>query len=105
LGVFGGGHKDTHDGVGGLTCMISGGVMPEGYFPGIVIGFFFLFELGVYVELSNFKMIFFSGLRRHGGSAPRAPPGQKAVDGAYRWALILYPPASILNNKGIAALG
>ncbi|KAI0309156.1 hypothetical protein OF83DRAFT_1089262 [Amylostereum chailletii] len=85
LGFFGGGHKDTHDGVGGLTCMISGGVMPE--------GFFFLFELGVYIELSDFKMIFFSGLR------------QKAIDSAYRWALILYPPASILNNKGITALG
>ncbi|KAI0310454.1 hypothetical protein OF83DRAFT_1178533 [Amylostereum chailletii] len=49
-------------------------------------------------------MMFFSGLRKHGGSAPRAPPGVKAVDWAYRFVLILYPLSSTFANAGITAL-
>ncbi|KAI0315189.1 hypothetical protein OF83DRAFT_1174049 [Amylostereum chailletii] len=100
LGIFGDGHKDGEDALAGLTCMISHPDMPNNYFP----GFFFLFELGIFVSLSNFKMMFFSGLRKHGGSAPQAPPGMKAVDWAYRFVLILYPLSSIMSNTGITAI-
>ncbi|KAI0039292.1 hypothetical protein FA95DRAFT_1612685 [Auriscalpium vulgare] len=100
LGDFGGPHFDGGDSVSGLSGMVSWPDLPAGYDPGT----FHLIELGAYVVLDGLNMLYFNGLRLHGGTPPRAPRGQEVVNSAYRLVVVCYPPSVILENHGITAL-
>lgn len=63
-----------------------------------------LFELGFFVRLLPMMVISFSGLRRHGGSPPRAPRYQQVKPWAYRCVTILYPHDKVASGKGLLAL-
>ena len=70
LGSVGEAHWDMHDdplGMTGMTCVSS---LPSGYHP----GFFFLLEFGLFIKCDKYTTLVFSGLHRHGGTPPRAPP-------------------------------
>jgi len=69
MGEFGGEHHDYGDSAGHFTTMISLSRLPESYDPGC----FFILYLGIYVTLDNFATVSFSGLRRHGSTAPYRP--------------------------------
>ena len=68
------------------------------------LGYFCLFEIGVFACLDGFLVTTFSGLRQHGGSPPRAPAGENASPWAYRLALILYPSRGAFDNLANVAL-
>ena len=84
MGFFGGAHIDSSDNITGLSCMISAVDLPDDYDSGQ----FHLLELGVFISLKNFKILYFSGLRQHGGTIPRSPPSISPVSWAYRFITI-----------------
>jgi len=90
MGDFGGEHSDIGDNAAYYTHMTAVSDLPDDYDPGR----FFILYPGVFITLSNFACINFSGLRMHGGTAPVAPPGAdpESLEWATRFALILYPP-------------
>ncbi|KAF9455335.1 hypothetical protein BDZ94DRAFT_1327628 [Collybia nuda] len=98
MGEFGYSHIDRHDDPGGMSCMISYSYVPhdEEY----EWGRFHLLTLGCYIVLDPFRVMNFSGLRRHGGTPPLSPPGKKPVPFAYRLMTVLYPPSSMLSGAG-----
>ena len=67
----------------------------EGYEPGR----FHLLSMGLYIKLDLFKLMGFSGLRKHGGTPPLSPPGKPPADSAYRIMVVMYPPASMLSQS------
>ena len=91
LGAAGKSHRDMHDHGPSLSAMFNFGNL-HGLHP----GYFFLLELGVFVQLQNYTLLAFSGLQTHGGSPPRpisldSPFPAQAI----RLTFIAYP------NKGI----
>lgn len=100
LGFFGGAHQDQHDDPAALTGMISWPHLA----PRSDAGTFHVLEYGVFIPLDGLKVMFFNGLRRHGGSAPRAPADEDAQPWAYRFVIVCYPPAAIVEDHGISAL-
>lgn len=103
MGEFGGEHRDQGDSAGHFTTMISLSRLPEGYDPGR----FFILYPGLYITLDNFATVSFSGLRRHGGTAPYTPEGADDADfeSAVRFAVINYPPARQTGGNQRYALG
>ncbi|KAI0039942.1 hypothetical protein FA95DRAFT_1612179 [Auriscalpium vulgare] len=99
LGVFGAAHRDQHDDPAGLSCMISLSDLPNGYHSGL----FHLLEIGVFVDLSDLKLMYFNGLRRHGGTPPRSSD-DTLQPWACRYVTINYPPNAILENRAILAI-
>ncbi|KAG7090264.1 hypothetical protein E1B28_011861 [Marasmius oreades] len=75
MSVFGEPHKDEHNASGGLSG-----------------------AYGVYYELDGMKFANFSGLQKHGGTPPRAPPSQQVKPWAACLSIILYPPTELLNG-------
>ncbi|KIY48994.1 hypothetical protein FISHEDRAFT_58575 [Fistulina hepatica ATCC 64428] len=76
--------------------------LPKGYDGGR----FHLVELGVYVDLNKPVAIYFQGLRYHGGTPVRAPPGVTEIDpAALRLVMIFYPQAAVLSGEVIHAVG
>ncbi|KAJ7219899.1 hypothetical protein B0H12DRAFT_1078499 [Mycena haematopus] len=75
MGFYGGAHTDRKDSAGHYSHMSANSDLPEGYTP----GFFFILELGVFIQLDSHASINFSGLRRHGGTPPlcSSAPGAK----------------------------
>ncbi|KAI0060625.1 hypothetical protein BV25DRAFT_1917696 [Artomyces pyxidatus] len=101
LGFFGGAHNDSNDDLAGLSHMFAHADLPPGYDPGL----FHLLELGVFVKLDGFKLMVFNGLRRHGGTVPRAPVGEPhVVPWAYRCVLVCYPSSAVVEGHGISAV-
>ena len=97
---FGGKHDDKHDSVLSLSNMTVLSDMPDSYEPGR----FHLVGLGVYVQLSTFRSIYFSGRLQHGGTSPLAPPGMQPVSWACRCVVIGYPAGAYVNGVGRQAL-
>lgn len=89
MGDFGVEHGDSGDNASYFSHMSALSDLPDGYDPGR----FFILYPGVFITLSNFASITFSGLRRHGGTAPIAPPNAdpKTLQWATRFTFILYP--------------
>lgn len=81
--------------------MTSHSDLPTHYHP----GFFFIFELGIFIELTNGTSIMFSGLFRHGGTPPLCTKKGKEVSWAVRLNLILYPPSSMTDGTSMYAFG
>jgi hypothetical protein len=82
--------------------MISNTHIPEE--EGYEWGRFHLLALGVYIVLRRFRVMNFSGLRRHGGTPPLSPPGVSPAADAYRVMTVLYPPSSMLSGAGNHAI-
>ncbi|EPS96132.1 hypothetical protein FOMPIDRAFT_1053588 [Fomitopsis schrenkii] len=84
MGHFGGAHTDEMD---------------------LAAGRFHLLSLGVYVDLANIHVVFFSGRLRHSGTPPLAPPGvEEIAHWAYLFVLILYPASKLLLGTSKIAL-
>lgn len=101
MGFYGGEHTDSHDAVGYFSNMTTNSDVPEDYDPGC----FFILELGVFIGLTRYASINFSGLRRHGGSPPTAPRGKKVLLYCYRVVFISYPPNNMTNGNARYSLG
>ncbi|PIL29419.1 hypothetical protein GSI_09471 [Ganoderma sinense ZZ0214-1] len=72
LGRVGGKHFDGHDAAGGITSMITNSdIDPETE----DWGWFVVCDLGVAIELREFIVVNFCGLRYHGGYTPTAKSG------------------------------
>jgi hypothetical protein len=94
LGDFGGKHTDENDSESGFTSTIVGSHTKTGYDP----GYFFLFELGVYIQLEYGLAIYFSGLLYHCGTPSSTIDGSDPDDDAVRLTIILYPTTPILEG-------
>ncbi|KAH8107463.1 hypothetical protein DFH11DRAFT_1495430, partial [Phellopilus nigrolimitatus] len=93
-------HRDMGDHIASLTMMFSFGNLP-----GLHQGNFFLFELGIYVAVENYKLLAFKGLQYHGGSPPRSldpdvPPRKDAI----RLTFICYPSERAMERTGLMSL-
>lgn len=102
LGTFGDEitHLDGNDSWMQPTAMSTITDTPDDYDDGRM----FLTELGVFVSIKTFLTILFWGLRLHGGSPVRAPPGEDPVSWAVRLGLISYASTGIADGAGGAAL-
>lgn len=98
MGEFGCSHIDKLDDPAGMSCMISYSRVPKD--KGYQWGRFHLLVFGCYIVLNQFRVMNFSGLRRHGGTPPLSPPGQDPEPSAYRLMTVLYPPSSMLSGAG-----
>src|SRR5271155_3372271 len=98
MGEFGSteGHEDLNDSVGGLMTMITNSRLPAGYEPGR----FHLLLMGCYFKLSQFTVVAFSGLNRHGATPPTAPQAILPAEHAYRATVVCYPLQSALSQAG-----
>jgi hypothetical protein len=94
LGDFGAKHNDVDDSKSGFTSMINGSQNREGYDP----GYFFLYELGVYIQLEYGLAIYFSGLLYHCGTPSCTIDGSEPENDAVRITIILYPTLPILEG-------
>ncbi|EPT00498.1 hypothetical protein FOMPIDRAFT_1049542 [Fomitopsis schrenkii] len=84
MGHFGGAHTDEMD---------------------LAAGRFHLLSLGVYVDLANIHVVFFSGRLHHSGTPPLAPQGvEEIAHWAYHFVLILYPASKLLLGTSKIAL-
>lgn len=101
MGFYGGEHFDSGDAIGYYSNMSPNSDIPDDHDPGC----FFILELGVFIALRRRISVNFSGLRRHGGSPPTAPPGQEVSEGCYRAVLISYPPENMTNGRARYSLG
>ncbi|KDR65409.1 hypothetical protein GALMADRAFT_148722 [Galerina marginata CBS 339.88] len=108
MGTAGEEHIDYDDSHGHYTHMSALSDLPDTFDPGR----FFVLYPGVFVTLSTFSSVCFSGLRRHGSSPPIAPVA--ATDEELSWAtrvtLISYPPSGMngINQRrplGALAVG
>lgn len=99
LGDAGMPHVDPKDDPQGLTTMI-----PFGDLPNCHPGFFYLLELRVYFGMENFNVIAFSGLRIHGGSAPRPLEPRYWRKWLTRLTYIGYCSERLLNRRNTISL-
>lgn len=68
--------------------------VPVGYSMGI----FAYHDFMVFIKPSCPSFVFFTGLHRHGGTAPSPPSGQHCVQWAYRLTVICYPNHATLRG-------
>lgn len=97
---FGGDHTDDKDSMAGLTAFFASPDIPDDYEGGR----FHWLELGMYMSLKSpdgAVGALFSGLRHHGGTPPRAPPGKIPDPKAIRFVVVLYPPAVYTRGDAI----
>lgn len=97
MSVFGDDHTDDSDAEAGMSGFWASPDIPKTY----EAGRFHWLELGMYMKLDGPIGALFSGLRHHGGTPPRAPPGEIPDPKSVRFAVVLYPPARYTNGKAI----
>ena len=90
------GHTDDFDTPGLFTCMVANSRLPKEY----ESGRFHLLGLGCYFILESLTVMCFSGLRKHGGTPPIAPPGVEPAEDAYRFMNVCYPPKAMISVAG-----
>lgn len=83
---MGGDHFDAQDCKGLYTNTISWPDMPDDYEPGL----FFLLFARIYIRMEKYLGVNFSGLHKHGGSAPTAPDGKVLEGWETRFVLVSY---------------
>lgn len=74
--------------------------IPENYSPGI----FAYHDFKLFIQPLKPSIVYFTGLHRHGGTAPSPPPNQPTVPWAYRLAIICYPNGPTIQGKSRNAL-
>ena len=100
LGNFALPHTDNNDEAAALTAMAIIPSVPKDYSMGI----FALHDFMVFIKPSGPSIVFFSGLHRHGGTAPSPPPGKPSVKWAYRLTVVCYPNCATLRGSARASL-
>lgn len=68
---------------------------PSGYNPGV----FALHDLKLFIKPTETSIVYFTGLHRHGGTAPSPSPGQDPNPGAFRLTVICYPNGQIMRGR------
>lgn len=100
LGQFAYPHIDKQDAGAALTAMVSLPNIPDDYDPGI----FAYHDLKMFIKPSGCWIAYFTGLHRHGGTAPSPPSGKPANPWAYRLAIICYPNGPTMGGESRNAL-
>jgi len=100
LGFYGQMHIDKDDHPGYLSNMLILSDLPPSYHPGV----FMFYELGVFIRMTPFLSVNFSGLRYHGGTAPTAPEGERPLTWAYRLVHIAYPAKPVADMSACQAI-
>lgn len=95
LGQFAVPHIDKQDAGAALTGMTFLPSIPEDYSPGI----FAYHDFKLFIKPTEPSIVYFTGLHRHGGTAPSPPPGQPAVPWAYRLSVICYPNGPTMSGE------
>lgn len=99
MGEFGDAHTDNNDSAASYSVMTVLSDLPakDGWEPGR----FHILPLGVYVTLTPFLLVYFSGRLRHGGTAPVQPPedDEPLPEWAYRLVMIGYPSRRIIEGN------
>lgn len=96
MGSFGGPHIDQNDFVAGFSCATCLSDLQEG--PGREPGRLHFLGQGVWVRLEYMTQLFFSGLLRHGGTAPLVPDDQEIYPWETRMMLISYPSTPLMTG-------
>lgn len=96
MGGFGGPHKDQNDFVAGFSCATCLSDLHEA--PGREPGRLHFLGQGVWVRLEYMTQLFFSGLLRHGGTAPLVPDDQEIYAWETRMMLISYPSTPLMTG-------
>lgn len=99
MGRVGGSHQDEHDYAASLSCLLGIDTHPAQYRPSI----FILVELGMFIEMTQYSLAYFSGLRTHFGLATRSD-SEVVVPWAIRLGIIWYPQAVALENTSSTVL-
>ncbi|KAI0336895.1 hypothetical protein BDW22DRAFT_1433758 [Trametopsis cervina] len=97
MGHFGGPHIDDRDSPMSMSCATSLSDLPNE--PGWESGRLHLLGVGVYSPLERFTQLFFTGLLRHGGTSPIAPPNAVIPDWAYRTVHVAYPAGYFVSGE------
>jgi hypothetical protein len=97
MGHFGGAHEDTRDFVAGHSCAYCLSDLPIA--AGCEPGRLHFLGLGLWVSLGYMLQLFFSGLLRHGGTAPLVPDEYLMAGWEARLLLISYPSTGILAGQ------
>lgn len=95
MGRVGVAHFDDKDCKGLFTTTLSWPDMPDDYKPGL----FFLLFARVYIRMEKHLAFTFSGLRKHGGSAPTAPDGKDVKGWESRLVLVSYAQDLMFNKS------
>jgi hypothetical protein len=80
-------HIDKQDAGAALTAMTLLLSVPENYNPGI----FAYHDFKLFIRPLKPSIVYFTGLHRHGGTAPSPPHGHPIIPWAYRLTIICYP--------------
>ena len=62
-------------------------------------GIFAYHDFKIFIAPTEPSIVYFTGLHRHGGTAPAPLSGQKAVKWAYRLSVICYPNGPTLRGE------
>ena len=100
LGDFALPHTDNNDDGAGLTAMALLPSVPDGY----SIGIFAYHNFKIFMKPTRSSFVFFTGLHRHGGTAPSPPPGKRSKEWAYRLTVICYPNAATIRGTSRLSL-
>lgn len=103
LGGAGVEHFDNADHPAYFTHMVAVSDIPKNYHPGL----FYILYPGVYVVLSDFASIIFSGLWKHGGTPPIAPTRARSseLQSAMRVTLVTYPSIGLVTASQSRVVG
>ncbi|KAI1783259.1 hypothetical protein LXA43DRAFT_1067802 [Ganoderma leucocontextum] len=92
----------SHDVAGGITSMITDSDIDSDTEDW---GWFAICDLGIAIELREFIVANFCGLRFHGGFAPTAKPGFAPKPWSHRFTVVCYLSAPILEGTSCLAYG
>lgn len=97
MGPFGGEHEDDNDFTSGHSNAFGLSDLPEE--GGCEPGRLHFVGIGVWWELEYLSQLFFSGLLRHGGTAPLVPPDWDLAGWEIRMLLISYPSTASMTGE------
>lgn len=100
LGQFAGAHRDRKDAAAALTAMGLVPCVPPNYRHGI----FAYHNFKMFIQPTEPSFVYFTGLHRHGGTAPSPPAGVQPDPRAYRLAVICYPNGQTMQGDSRNAL-
>lgn len=97
MGHFGGEHEDEHDFTCGHSCALGLSDLPTT--AGCEPGRLHFVGIGVWWKLDYLSQLFFTGLLRHGGTAPLIPHEQDLNGWELRMLLISYPSSASMAGE------
>ncbi|KAI0788938.1 hypothetical protein BC629DRAFT_1593435 [Irpex lacteus] len=97
MGPFGGEHEDENDFTSGHSCAL--GLSDLSIAVGCEPGRLHFVGIGVWWKLDFLSQLFFTGLLRHGGTAPLIPHDQELNGWEIRMLLISYPSTASMTGQ------